>query len=145
MASAFGYAPGIMVSGDPKFYDGPDEGEDWEDQTTTTQGVDVEKVRMGGRLFILHQDTGPDAPRDHILSTPETVIGRSTEADIQIDASDLSRKHVKLYRDGDVYHCKDLDSRNGVHLNGTLIASATLQDGDVIQLGSIIFFFRETR
>ena len=123
--------------------DGPDE--TWEDQTTTTDNVDVGKVRTGARIFVLHQDTGPDAPRDHLLVGEESVVGRSTEADIQIDASDLSRKHMLLYRDGDLYHCRDLDSRNGVHLNGTLISSATLQDGDVLQLGSVIFFFRETR
>ncbi len=119
--------------------------ESWEDQTTTTDGIDVGQVRSGARIFVLHQDTGPDAPQDHLLTGPESVVGRSSEADIQIEASDLSRQHMLLYREGDLYHCKDLDSRNGVHLNGTLIASATLQDGDVLQLGSVIFFFRETR
>ncbi|MDF1561721.1 MAG: FHA domain-containing protein [Deltaproteobacteria bacterium] len=119
--------------------------ESWEDQTATNNGLDLGQLRTGARIFVLHQDTGPDAPQDHMLVGDQTIVGRSTEADIQIDAADLSRKHMLLYRDGDLYHCKDLDSRNGVHLNGTLIASATLQDGDVLQLGSVIFFFRETR
>jgi pSer/pThr/pTyr-binding forkhead associated (FHA) protein len=119
--------------------------ESWEDQTTTSQGVRVEALTSGERIFILHQDTGPGSPRDHFLRGKETIIGRSPEADIQIEAADISRKHLLLYREGSVYHCQDLESRNGVHLNGTRIASATLQDGDVLQLGSVIFFFRETR
>jgi len=119
--------------------------DDWENQTTTAQGVDVGALRAGRRLFVLHQESGPDAPRDFLLSKDEETVGRSTEATIQIDASDLSRKHMMLYRDGELYCCRDLESRNGVHLNGTLIASATLHDGDVLQLGSVVFFFRETR
>jgi hypothetical protein len=122
-----------------------DSAEDWEDMTTSANDVDIERVRSGARIFVLHQDTGPDAPRDHLLVGEQSIVGRSGEADIQIEASDLSREHMLLYRDGDLYHCKDLDSRNGVHLNGTLISSATLQDGDVLQLGSVIFLFRETR
>jgi pSer/pThr/pTyr-binding forkhead associated (FHA) protein len=39
----------------------------------------------------------------------------------------------------------DLESRNGVYLNGVKVHSALLHDGDNIQLGTVVFVFHEGR
>ena len=39
----------------------------------------------------------------------------------------------------------DLDSRNGVYLNGVKIHSAVLHGGDNLQLGSVVLVFHEGR
>ena len=77
------------------------------------------------------------------LTSDAYTIGRSTSADITIDASDLSRQHAELTREHGTFAVKDLDSTNGVFLNGTRIHAAQLYHGDLLQLGGMVFEFRE--
>ena len=86
---------------------------------------------------------GPGAPRDYPLSAAETVIGRSTQAGICIESSLLSRRHVAIHKVGPEYRLTDLDSANGVYLNGVRVHSAGLHEGDVIQIGDLVFAFHE--
>jgi pSer/pThr/pTyr-binding forkhead associated (FHA) protein len=47
-----------------------------------------------------------------------------------------------LQRDGEVSFV-DLDSANGVYLNGVLAYSAVLRDGDLLEMGDCAFIFHE--
>ena len=70
------------------------------------------------------------------------VVGRSSEADLQVDDKYLSRKHAKLIFRDHGWWVEDLGSRNGTKLNGKLIDEPTrLEPGDEIRLcqSSIIF------
>jgi len=73
------------------------------------------------------------------------VIGRSSSADIRIDCADLSRHHMRLRVVDGVHRCQDQDSKNGIYLNGVRVHSATLIDGDLIQLGDVLIIFRASR
>lgn len=95
--------------------------------------------------FSLHLMTGPGSPRNFLLSREEVVLGRSSEADIQVDSTDLSRKHLMLRREHGQYTVFDLDSRNGIFLNGVRIHSAVLHEGDNLQLGSVVLVYHEGR
>jgi pSer/pThr/pTyr-binding forkhead associated (FHA) protein len=57
----------------------------------------------------------------------------------------LSRSHLSLTFIDEEFVCHDLDSSNGVYLNGVRIHSATLRDGDQLQLGAIVLVYREGR
>ncbi len=45
---------------------------------------------------------------------------------------------------GDMYWLKDLNSTNGIHINGLLFTYGELKDGDTIRFGSVIAIFAES-
>jgi hypothetical protein len=70
------------------------------------------------------------------------VIGRSSEADIVIAANEVSRRHAQILPDRDGWTLSDLNSTNGVRLNGRALGVPTrLADGDVIELGAVELIF----
>ena len=95
------------------------------------------------RPFFLEQIEGTGAPQRIPLAKKEIVIGRSPQADIQIGSARASRQHAFLIRQGTDYIIRDNDSPNGIYLNGIRIHSATLREGDVIQIADSAFIFHE--
>jgi hypothetical protein len=71
-----------------------------------------------------------------------SVIGRSGDVDIVIAAHEVSRRHAQILPDRDGWTLTDLNSTNGVRLNGRPLGVPTrLQDGDVIEVGSVELIF----
>jgi predicted component of type VI protein secretion system len=95
------------------------------------------------RRDILSQIKGPGAPQTILIQDGTSIIGRSADADIRFQSSRVSRKHAKLIYDGAEYSCTDLDSHNGLLLNGITVHSAALRDGDTIQIGDIVFIYHQ--
>jgi predicted component of type VI protein secretion system len=88
---------------------------------------------MDARLW-LTGDGG--APRSVVLSGELTVVGRSPEADVQLEDEAVSWNHLEIERRGDVLMATDLDSRNGTALNGEpLDRPRRLRDGDTLIVG----------
>jgi hypothetical protein len=85
-------------------------------------------ARMVGAL-ILGQDV-------HELVKDSTVIGRSRRCDVVLADPNTSRQHAEVRRQADVYTLVDLESTNGVFVNGRPVRTAVLQQGDVIELGA---------
>jgi serine phosphatase RsbU (regulator of sigma subunit)/pSer/pThr/pTyr-binding forkhead associated (FHA) protein len=78
----------------------------------------------------------------HELSRDETVIGRHPECHIQIDSNMVSRKHARVFRDGNRFMVEDMGSGNGTTVNGVRIANATpLSHDDRVKLGPILIRF----
>jgi hypothetical protein len=78
----------------------------------------------------------------YFLTHAVTIIGRAAEADVRIEDSGVSRRHAELrYADGEI-ELVDLDSTNGVTVNGSPAARAILQDGDRIDIASTPIIFR---
>ena len=68
----------------------------------------------------------------------ENVIGRSKNADIQIDFSTISRNHAVLTRyDDGSWTITDADSRDGVYVNEERVTICALEPEDVISLGGV--------
>lgn len=86
---------------------------------------------------------GPGAPISFPLTEVVTVIGRSANADLSFTDESLSRLHAQLVRVGEEHQVEDLESRNGVFLNGVRIHSAVLRTGDSLQLGELVFVYAE--
>lgn len=69
-----------------------------------------------------------------------TVIGRREDCDLRIPVSEVSRKHCRIIREGATIRAEDLGSSNGTFHNGQRIAgSATIEPGDSIQVGPVVF------
>jgi len=92
------------------------------------------------RAAALEQIRGPGAPQRHLLLEDTVVVGRS-EGQIRIASGELSRSHMRMERQGPEWVCTDLDSSNGIYLNGVRIHSAVLREGDMLQLGDVILVF----
>jgi hypothetical protein len=70
----------------------------------------------------------------HPLSA-RTVIGRGSEADITVDDTGISRKHLEIVWDGRRAEARDLGSTNGSTLNGARLTHAVLPNDSVLQIG----------
>jgi pSer/pThr/pTyr-binding forkhead associated (FHA) protein len=67
-------------------------------------------------------------------------IGRSKEADVQIDDRYASSLHVRVFSREGRFFVEDMNSTNGTLLNGaTLQGEAELIDGDSVQIGDTVF------
>jgi hypothetical protein len=69
-------------------------------------------------------------------------IGRSKEADVQIDDRYASSIHARVFSRESRFYVEDMNSTNGTLLNGaTLQGEAELLDGDTLQIGDTAFRF----
>ena len=118
-----------------------DEG-DWFENTLSSE-TDVKlDTKADGARASLDQKEGPGAPRRIPPSSKLTVFGRSSTCTVQLYSSEVSRAHMMIKEESGRFICQDLDSYNGIHLNGVRIHSAELRAGDTIQIGNIVFIFR---
>lgn len=75
------------------------------------------------------------------LIEAETIVGRSEESQIQILDPRASRKHAVIrFSAGDCV-IEDLGSTGGTFVNGKIVQSAELKDGDTITIGEASFRF----
>jgi hypothetical protein len=69
-------------------------------------------------------------------------IGRSKDADVQIDDRYASSIHARLFSREGRHFVEDMNSTNGTQLNGAALnGEAELVDGDTIQIGDTVFRF----
>jgi hypothetical protein len=71
-----------------------------------------------------------------------TRIGRNHDNDIALNGDRVSRYHAEIIREGETMKVIDLQSRNGVWVNGQRIKeSAELKPGDRLRIGKQEFTF----
>lgn len=105
------------------------------DDRTRTRKVDA--VRVEPRRVCLDVEVSGQPPRRVPLERESLVIGRSRDADLQLDVEGVSRKHARISRSGDRgYSLVDLGAKNGTWLNGERIDIAVLHHGDRVQIGA---------
>jgi hypothetical protein len=73
------------------------------------------------------------------------LLGRSRECDIQVEDPNVSRRHAELRQEGSAYWIIDLDSTNGVEVNGRRVKRAKLAPGDTFTVGSTDVTFSTER
>jgi hypothetical protein len=76
------------------------------------------------------------------LDKRRVIIGRSRECDIQLGDANVSRRHAEIRQEGAAFWIVDLDSTNGIEVNGRRLKRAKLEDGDRVVLGSTEITFR---
>ncbi|NOK22564.1 GGDEF domain-containing protein [Corallococcus praedator] len=88
-------------------------------------------------LIVISAKSAAGIGRMFKLDRSEVVLGRSSEAQFQVEDDGISRKHAKVVAIGDGrFQLVDLGSTNGTYLNGLKVSAAPLYDGDKIQIGS---------
>ena len=98
---------------------------------------------VGEQQAVLRIRNGGFEGMSYQLGGEETLIGRNPTTDITLLDEGISREHALIHYDDqeDAYLVEDLQSTNGTKLNGKRIRSASLQDGDTIQIGNTLFQF----
>ncbi len=61
---------------------------------------------------------------DFQFNETSLIIGRSRQSDLIVADRFLSRKHARIYKDGDQWLLEDLGSQNGSQLDGRKLKSA---------------------
>jgi pSer/pThr/pTyr-binding forkhead associated (FHA) protein len=92
-------------------------------------------------LCLLAED-GTVARRWTIGDQP-AAVGRDEAADITIPDNTLSRQHFLIWREGDSFRIKDLNSENGTSVDGERVQEATLRNVVCVAAGRTLFIFRE--
>lgn len=81
--------------------------------------------------------------RRHSITSGSVVLGRSSEADILVDDTGVSRRHLEIRSENGRVYAVDLGSTNGSYVNGQRVAGRTeLTDGSAISLGRSRLMFR---
>ena len=103
------------------------------------------------RLEADPRELGPEDPAPLFIRTGEsevvhvlgrkTTIGRTPENDLQIDAQYISRHHAVILAERTHTIIEDLNSTNGVIVNGRRVMRQALKDGDIVLLGKAPFRF----
>lgn len=81
---------------------------------------------------------GPE-PGRRIGLSDSAVLGRSAQADIQIDDTSISRRHARLHRSRGRLLIRDLASTNGTYVNECAVSERVLSHGDLIRVGKAVF------
>jgi hypothetical protein len=80
------------------------------------------------------------------IAGPQFVIGRDEDCDLTLDDDNASRRHARLEVSSGHCYVEDMQSTNGVRLNGTKISSRQrLHDGDKLGVGDHVFMFSEAK
>lgn len=90
---------------------------------------------MRGRIVVR---TGQHVGQSFVVEDGQSkIIGRDTSCDFQMYDKGLSRNHSLVeYKDGR-FVLSDLGSTNGTFVNGKMVISKPLEDGDLINVGKI--------
>ena len=114
---------------------------EFDEVATLSQGmIDIKSVNVKGEIAwtpVLDING-----KSHPLARSRTVIGRGTEADITVDDTSISRKHIEILWDGKRAQVNDLGSTNGSLLNGERVTKAPLTPDSVIDIGRTRIVFR---
>jgi pSer/pThr/pTyr-binding forkhead associated (FHA) protein len=81
------------------------------------------------------------AGKEFALTRPELIIGRVEDNDIVIEHRSVSRNHAKILSNEGTHKIIDLQSANGILVNGEEYAMTDLRKGDLIELGHVRFRF----
>jgi chromosome segregation ATPase len=79
-----------------------------------------------------------ERPVTHVLSR-RTRIGRAAGCELQIEAGSVSRHHALILVGPREAIIEDLNSTNGVFVNGRKVSRQPLGDGDAVTIGEIQF------
>ena len=80
--------------------------------------------------------SGPSVGKAYPLERAEAFVGRDLNNDIVINDPEISRRHARLYAQGNGYVLEDLGSTNGTFVNGQrLLGPYVLRPGDTITFG----------
>ncbi|MFH1422119.1 MAG: HD domain-containing phosphohydrolase [Planctomycetota bacterium] len=97
---------------------------------------------MGSQVKVRISD-GPN--KGQVISLDKEIIwiGNDDSAPIKVQNSGVSLRHAEIFRVGEMYFIRDINSETGTYLNEEEIDEELLRDGDVIRVGNTTLVFEE--
>jgi pSer/pThr/pTyr-binding forkhead associated (FHA) protein len=86
------------------------------------------------RVFIIFE--GPDKGFSFTVGAKPVGLGREEGRDVVLHDDRASRLHARLLPEADGISVTDNNSSNGTFVNGALVKTARLQEGDIITIGN---------
>jgi pSer/pThr/pTyr-binding forkhead associated (FHA) protein len=116
---------------------------DLEARASAEEQAAIAALPSGSALLIVRR--GPTVGARFLLDEDETVAGRHPDANIFLDDVTVSRRHAEISRSGVTFSIRDLDSLNGIFVDGERVPSGVLVDGTEIQIGKYRLTFYPSR
>jgi len=85
---------------------------------------------------------GDNVVKQYVFDKDIVSIGRSRDNDIVIENRAVSRSHARIRHEGADFIISDLNSANGIYVNGERVEKATLKHDDVITIGKHTLVFK---
>jgi hypothetical protein len=80
--------------------------------------------------------TGRDMGRRFFITGDRCLIGRATDAKVNLRDRAVSRHHARIRKGREGYYVEDLGSPNGLFVNGTRLRTIRiLNEGDILEVG----------
>ncbi|HSO46030.1 MAG TPA: FHA domain-containing protein, partial [Rhodoferax sp.] len=79
---------------------------------------------------------GSDIIQEVQLTKERTTLGRRPDCDVVMENMAVSGRHACLVLEDQHVSIEDLGSTNGTYVNGSAVKRQTLQDGDVVEIGT---------
>lgn len=129
----------------------------WQDTGDATVLLDEKTTLLEDEddktVLLLEEPIGRLIPKNPeqqeiVLNDDGFVIGSSTQGtDYQLEGTGISRRHIRFYKENGNVCCEDLDSTNGIRINGVRLdgkkqKKSVLKEGDCIKIGLEEFYFR---
>jgi DNA-binding NtrC family response regulator len=88
----------------------------------------------GEKLAIVWAHPDPDG-RVTFLPPGRTVLGRDFTCDVRLPGDEMSRQHAEIVMESAMVVIGDLNSMNGVYVDGRRVSRAPIDEGSVIRIG----------
>jgi hypothetical protein len=109
-------------------------------QTQPTEAASLEELGVDSSVGVLSW-----SGQRRVLDKPRSVLGRSRDADVQIEDPNVSRRHAEVVQEGSDYWVVDLGSTNGTEVNGRRVQRAKLEEGTSFTIGETTVTFSTER
>ena len=85
---------------------------------------------------------GPEPGKAYLLEGSRTLVGKSSSCDIVVPDVTVSRQHFEVVADSGRSLIRDLNSTNGIILDGAMVKEAYLRPGSLVKAGEVTFRFQ---
>lgn len=75
------------------------------------------------------------------LHDSSIMVGRTEDNDAIVKGEGVSRKHARIAPESGEWVVIDLESTNGVRVNGSRVSRHILQDGDAVTFGRVVYIY----
>ena len=92
-----------------------------------------------GRLYWVQRD---GSVAEIPMSKPRLIVGRGNECDVRLKLPSVSTRHAAITRTESSVTVEDLNSTNGIKVNGRKVNTLQLKHGDQIEIGTerLVYF-----
>jgi putative secretion ATPase (PEP-CTERM system associated) len=146
----------LVAFADEKTVIGPEEIENtaeelgWEEHEDTTGEHEIVPrlvPKSASRKYLTRIDylVDNDLRGQYFFEAGRIIIGRAPDSEIPVNSRYVSRHHAQVVTTDEGCFVEDLNSTNGIQLNGKPIQKQLLADGDVISVDENRFVYHDLR